>query len=1048
MFRTTSSKILVLTLLACAWFYSPGLWNQTARYDSIRALAEQGTFCIDDYLPDPEHNINTGDWSHAKGHYYSNKAPGTMFLGALVYAPLYWAERVILRHAPSPRLQAVNFWWVNFWCSAVPTAVLAMIFYLLLKKCGVSPNRSLFWSLALVFATPLWPYAGAMWGHNLAALFLALAFFYLARANRVQGTGYRVQGEPSTPVGDFPLCTEPDMPLETAPAPEPATPNPATQTEKPVPCTRCSRRWWSSEMPATQTEEPVPCTLYLVPFFVGLFAGLAVVTDYLAIAAIPCFALYFLLQKRWKEFLHFTLGGILPLFLYCFYHWKCFGNPFLPATFFNNPGFLDAEAAGGIVAGFNTHVLARLLIGMPHGLLWCAPLCIFALPGCRELWRRGGEHRALALLAGGWFLISLALNASFNGWHGGSGIGPRYLLIAFPAWAFLAASAPMRKRWQRWTAVALWLLSAANMLVVASLSPLASEILFNPYATYWTWFLHGFRSLPAFAQTVRPVSLGTLLGFQPWSDVIIILGVGFFAARGKVLNILRLAFAQIRSNSLKFVQQHWPILLALVLLFALPSYLGLMGDEALLQAHAFESNRMLTWAKTGLVGSVGQAYGPIAIWFYQLLQMVTPNPIYIVVLKTLIVGLSSLAMLRCLARRMVIHERLPMLLFLLAPYCWHWTRCLWDNVFQLPLELASITALMAYLDDECPARRRTLLLGSSVLCGILAVWLHTMALPFLATLPVFLLVAHRDLLRRDWKRILGVAVAGSVLLGLILIPRLIQTRQAFAQQDTFNRTAKVSVWQGAKNAFSFPTLLTSATFEDDQMTAPIADFPSLWKPLWRTLGYAMLAVTICLLAAGVVTTWQLRREPDGQVGVFAIVNIVMQILFVLATRLQFFPHYHQPVLISTLLLAAFGASTLIDHKSGRLAWRIWCALGAVSIVVFLSHLALTGGQDRPPYGMTLHEQWGAVHTIQRHVQSGEPLHIVANTWQYSSLPVCLGILSNLAQTDLAGRIPPNQSNAMMLRRTWVLANPVEGCGFLRIADTTDPTAPQDIPVEQ
>ena len=981
MLRTTSSKILVLTLLACAWFYSPGLWNQTARYDSIQALAEQGTFCIDDYLPDPEHNINTGDWSHAKGHYYSNKAPGTMFLGALVYAPLYWAERVILRHAPSPRLQAVNFWWVNFWCSTVPTAVLVMIFYLLLKKCGVSPNRSLFWSLALVFATPLWSYAGAMWGHNLAALFLVLAFFFA------------VQNAPSTHSPD-----NPDHPASSV--------------------------------------------------FLGFFAGLAVVTDYLAIAAIPCFALYFLLQKRWKEFLHFTLGGILPLFLYCFYHWKCFGNPFLPATFFNNPGFLDAEAAGGIVAGFNTNVLARLLIGMPHGLLWCAPLCIFALPGCRELWRRGGERRALALLAGGWFLISLALNASFNGWHGGSGIGPRYLLIAFPAWAFLAASAPMRERWQRWTAVALWLLSAANMLVIASLSPLASEILFNPYATYWTWFLHGFRSLPAFAQTVRPVSLGTLLGFQPWSDVIILLGVGFFAARDNVLNILRLAFAQIRSNSLKFAQQHWPILLALVLLFALPSYLGLMGDEALLQAHAFESNRMLTWAKTGLVGSVGQAYGPIAIWFYQLLQMVTPNPIYIVVLKTLIVGFSSLAMLRCLARRMVIHERLPMLLFLLAPYCWHWTRCLWDNVFQLPLELASITALMAYLDNECTARRRTLLLGASVLCGILAVWLHTMALPFLATLPVFLLVAHRDLLRRDWKRILGIAAAGSVLLGFILIPRLIQTRQAFAQQDTFNRTAKVSVWQGAKNAFNFPTLLTSATFEDDQMTTPIADFPSLWKPLWRTLGYAMLAVTICLLAAGIVTTWQLRREPDGQVGVFAIVNIVMQILFVLATRLQFFPHYHQPVLISTLLLAAFGASTLIDHKSGRLAWRIWCALGTVSILVFLSHLALTGGQDRPPYGMTLHEQWGAVHTIQRHVQSGEPLHIVANTWQYSSLPVCLGILNELAQTDIAGRIPPNQSNAMMLRRTWVLANPVEGCGFLRIADTTNPAAPQDVPVGQ
>ena len=652
MFHSSSFKLLLLTLLACAWFYSQGLWNQTARYDSVQALAEQGTFCIDDYLPDPEHNINTGDWAQANGHYFSNKAPGTMFLGALVYAPVFWCERAILCHAPGPRLQAFNFWWVNFWCSTVSTALLAVVFYLLLKKCGVSPKRSLFWALALVLATPLWPYAGAMWGHNLAALFLALAFFHAGHFAPRTGPNSlhaadtnRVQGEPSTPEGNSAQRTEPPTALDTESAPGPATPEPATQPEK-----------------------PVPCTLYPVPFFVGLFAGLAVVTDYLAIAAIPCFVLYFLLQKRWKGFLYFALGGISPLFLHCFYHWKCFGNPFLPATFFNNPGFLDAEAAGGIVAGFNTNVLVRLLIGMPHGLFWCAPLCIFAIPGFRELWRRDGEHRTLAILAGGWFLISLALNASFNGWHGGSGIGPRYLLLAFPAWAFLAAAAPMRKRWQRWTAVALGLLSTANMFVVASLSPLASEHLFNPYIAYWTRFLSGFRDMPIFAQVVRPYSLGRLLGFQPWSDVVILLGIGCFAAYRKAKGKMRLSFNQIRANSLNFAQRNWPILLALALLFALPSYIGLMGDEAMLQAHAFESNRMLTWAKSGLVGSVGQAYGPIAIWFYQILQMITPNPIHIVMLKTLIVGLSSLAMLRYLARRMVIPERLPMLIFLLAPY--------------------------------------------------------------------------------------------------------------------------------------------------------------------------------------------------------------------------------------------------------------------------------------------------------------------------------------------------------------------------------------------
>ena len=998
MFRSNAIKLFALTLLACAWFYSPGRWNQTARYDSIQALAEHGTFCIDAYLTDPEHYENTGDWARHDGRYYSNKAPGTMFLGALVYAPLYWTQRALLGHAPGPRLQAVNFWWINFCCSALPTALLAVLFCLILKNIGASERRALGWTLALVFTTPLWPYAGAMWGHNLAALFLTLSIYYIS---------YYTSIHPS---------------------------------------------FTSAELFAPRTEPPAPETNHpssLIPhssFLVGLFAGLAVTTDYLAIAAIPCFAAFFLLRKRWKDLLGYAAGGLLPAAIYCFYHWRCFGNPFLPATFFNNPAFLDTAAAGGIVAGFKTNVLVQLLLGMPHGLFWCAPLCVFAIPGFQALWRRGGEHRALALLDTGWFLLSLALNATFNGWHGGSGVGPRYLLPAAPAWAFLAAAAPMRKPWQRWLAATIALLAAANMLVVASFTPLASELLFNPYTFYWKHFLAG----TAPYHHALAYSLGRLVApLWPWTDLAILLATALLFIRKcpGLIPTPHIQFAQIRSISLKFAQRNWPVLLALALLVALPSYVGLMGDEALLQALAFEANRALTWAKTGLVGSVGQAYGPLAIWFYQLLQMLTPNPIYMVLIKSLVVGGLSLAMLRYLAHRMRLPARIPALLFLLAPYCWHWTRCLWDNVFQLPLELASLTALVAYLqetDATAPRRRRqTLLLAAAVLAAILAVWLHTMALPFLATLPVFLLAVRRDLLRRDLRRILAVAIAGTALLTIILVPRLAQTRQAFAAQDTFNRTAKVTVWQGIKNAASFPALLSAATFEDTQMTAPIPDFTPLWKPLWRTIGYAMLAVTIALLAAGLVATWRQRAEPVGQIGLFAIINIVLQALFVIVTRLHFFPHYHQPVLISELLLAALGAAALLPHRPGRLAWRAWCALGTAAILVFLSHLALTGGQDRTPYGMTLAQQWPAIRTVARHVHAGQHLDVVAKTWQYSSLPVCLNILARLAAADTAGRIPPADEPPA----SWVLLNPVPGCGFLRIADVTDHAAPRDVLIE-
>ncbi|MBR6470806.1 MAG: hypothetical protein IKS83_03330, partial [Victivallales bacterium] len=271
-----------------------------------------------------------------------------------------------------------------------------------------------------------------------------------------------------------------------------------------------------------------------------------------------------------------------------------------------------------------------------------------------------------------------------------------------------------------------------------------------------------------------------------------------------------------------------------------------------------------------------------------------------------------------------------------------------------------------------------------------------------------------------------------------------------ASHASFNRTAKVSLLQAACNALTFPTLLSSATFEDDQMTSPIPDFTAVWKPLWRTLGYAMLAVTFCLMAAGLADTWRRRSENIGQLGLFAIINLLLQILFVLATRLQFFPHYHQPVLMSSLLLATIGASSLIDRKRGRHIWRTWCALGTASIIVFLGHLALTGGQDRPPYGMTLDEQWDAIRTVQRHALNGEPIHLTAHTWQYSNLPYGLELLCNLTRYDLTGREPPPspKGRSLMPRQSWVLINPLPGCGFLRIVDYTNPSAPQDVPIER
>src|ERR1700747_1172805 len=56
------------------YFYEGGGWNQNSRFDLLRAIVERHTLQIDSY------HENTGDKAHYKGHYYSEKAPGLVFL--------------------------------------------------------------------------------------------------------------------------------------------------------------------------------------------------------------------------------------------------------------------------------------------------------------------------------------------------------------------------------------------------------------------------------------------------------------------------------------------------------------------------------------------------------------------------------------------------------------------------------------------------------------------------------------------------------------------------------------------------------------------------------------------------------------------------------------------------------------------------------------------------------------------------------------------------------------------------------------------------------
>ena len=83
---------IFLILLASYVYFLPRWadWNQNSRLDLVLAIVDQGTLCIDDYYQ------NTGDYALFEGHYYSDKAPGTSFLGI----PIYWVFKQVIGLEP------------------------------------------------------------------------------------------------------------------------------------------------------------------------------------------------------------------------------------------------------------------------------------------------------------------------------------------------------------------------------------------------------------------------------------------------------------------------------------------------------------------------------------------------------------------------------------------------------------------------------------------------------------------------------------------------------------------------------------------------------------------------------------------------------------------------------------------------------------------------------------------------------------------------------------------------------------------------------------
>lgn len=457
-------------------------------------------------------------------------------------------------------------------------------------------------------------------------------------------------------------------------------------------------------------------------FFCGFWCGAAVLTDYLALPAAAAFGLYLLLRSP-KTVWKFIAGGIPILLLFAAYHAWCFGAPFTPATMFNNPRFLEAGKAGGVLGSFSPLIALKLLFGSYRGLLAASPVLLAALPGFLCLQRR---DRAAAWCAAGAFLAGVWINAGFNGWHGGLTTTARYLIPLVPCLVFLAAAWQPKSWISRLLLLSLTGLSLFNMLAIASATPMVAEEFRSPlYGTTWELFFQGaMRLFPLNGirtyflhpevwkelHSMASFSLGTLLFGLKQPGSILLLGVLLFA----VLWPLRPRRAELRT--LLPQQCSKPEPLTLLVAGALLLYLLFPGDvpwslaEVRIHQAALEADKVNQFYSAALPG-----VDPWSVRFRQLLLLFTANPAQAVLLQSLLFAAVILFSLRKIGMAAGFDWRYPAALLFASHAVRHLCRMPNGAGFRLPLLLFTAALVLPELLRSSGRRKVWWFLAGGVL---------------------------------------------------------------------------------------------------------------------------------------------------------------------------------------------------------------------------------------------------------------------------------------------------------------------------------------------
>lgn len=937
-FNTHELIIFLLCFTVCAYFYSNGGWNQISRLDAVQAFVENespdfGTFRIDRFVIAPDKNFNTGDWAYYNGHYYSNKAPGTILFGIPFHALLYYTEKYIYPCAISPYMEIFNAYMLNLFVSVFWVALGAVFFRKILIMTGASEIKASFFSLALILCTPLFPYSTQLWGHASSAAFVIFSLYNLMKAERKN------------------------------------------------------------------------------IFLSGLFIGIAVLFEYLSGIFAVVLGIYILFCNR-RHILYYIAGGIAPAIIFAAYHYMCFGSPLTMAATLSNPVFMEKEKMGNMFGNISIYVVFQLLISLKKGLLASSPLLIFAIPPIIAVFRKNNKHLKITILSLSCIILTLLVNSSFNGWHGGQCIFPRYLIISLPFWILLAAlfdySTPLR-------ALSLLLLggiSFMNMLVAAALSPNCAYDVFNPlYSVCYERFLNGkfttsifFMKLHALLPDAREIAqycsfnLGTLTGLKGLYSilpvlVIILLWLLLFDKTSSLQKTIEEKFRKWELHSIFkkdiktdfFYGSLFSAVVMLTLLF--PGNSVWINDEPSLLDFAFKASLAEDFGTHGLGGTVGITYGPVAVWLYQIFLMLTQDIICMVFFKTLLFLAIIIWSCKTLAREFSFNWKLGVIIFSASPYVYFYSRLLWDNVFLIPLSFLIAVYLMKFLKE-----RNFISLLICALLNICCFYLHPMAMPLIFACVLTLMLSEYSFFLKHYLKcftVLGLSL-------LAVLPNILNILNNF-KVDAKKSTSLFSAFKDSLSGFQN---LSFYGFSD-------YFFPELFET--QLIPAVLLNLLICFGFLTIIffffsgTYFYIRKifstlknkltlSLEEKMALFAFLAIGINLIMNLTLCQLIHPHYFNAVLFAMFFIVWKGAS-----EAWLLLSKIYCVIIVLLLAFLIFVIDINGGNRGLHHGATIENQLNVARTIIDYSKKYSQTRADIDVVNYKCFPHSLDLLVRFLQ---------------------------------------------------